>query len=252
MASAGFLSLVAALAICLYGIGASLYGARSGRREYVASGRRAVYALAGVLAVAMAILQAAFVRSDFSFELVATHSSTTTPLFYRLTAVWSSQEGSLLLWVLLLAFWSSAILFLTRRRLVLHGARLGRLLGLGPGRERVADAVADRHRVPALRDDPGEARDVEGLERVARAGDGRAGDPRHVPRALRDPRVDPRVRRLDARDPVPAADRRDYRRLDRARGKPRRVAARRAPAPLPAVARGGGPAQQPPAPRALL
>ena len=117
MALAGSICLAVALAICLYGIGASLYGAREGRREYVASGRRAVYALAGVLAVAMAILQAAFVRSDFSFELVATHSSTTTPLFYRLTAVWSSQEGSLLLWVLLLALWSSAILFLTRRRL---------------------------------------------------------------------------------------------------------------------------------------
>ncbi|MBA3408879.1 MAG: heme lyase CcmF/NrfE family subunit [Solirubrobacterales bacterium] len=117
MALAGFSCLAAALAFCLYGIGASLYGARSGRREYVASGRRAVYALAGTLAVAMAILQAAFVRSDFSFELVATHSSSTTPLFYRLTAVWSSQEGSLLLWVLLLALWSSAILFLTRRKL---------------------------------------------------------------------------------------------------------------------------------------
>jgi cytochrome c-type biogenesis protein CcmF len=117
VALAGVICLAAALAICLYGIGASLYGGRAGRREYVASGRRAVYALAGVLAVAMVILQAAFVRSDFSFELVATHSSSTTPLFYRLTAVWSSQEGSLLLWVLLLALWSSAILFLTRRRL---------------------------------------------------------------------------------------------------------------------------------------
>src|SRR5215212_1405859 len=105
------------MAVCLYGIGASLYGARAGRRDYVASGRRAVYALAGVLAVAMLILQLAFVRSDFAFEVVATHSSTTTPLFYRLTAVWSSQEGSLLLWVLLLALWSSAILFLTRRSL---------------------------------------------------------------------------------------------------------------------------------------
>ncbi len=117
MALAGAICLVVALAICVYGIGASLYGARAGRREFVASGRRAVYALAGMLVVAMAILQAAFVRSDFSFELVATHSSTTTPLFYRLTAVWSSQEGSLLLWVLLLALWSSAILFLTRRKL---------------------------------------------------------------------------------------------------------------------------------------
>src|SRR5919106_1310557 len=117
MAVAGAICLAVALAICVYGIGASLYGARTGRREYVASGRRSVYALAGVLAVAMAILQAAFVRSDFSFELVTTHSSTTTPLFYRLTAVWSSQEGSLLLWVLLLSLWSSAILHLTRRKL---------------------------------------------------------------------------------------------------------------------------------------
>ena len=117
MALAGFSCLAVALAICLYGIGASLYGARAGRRDVVASGRRAVYALAGMLVVAMVILQAAFVRSDFSFELVATHSSSTTPLFYRLTAVWSSQEGSLLLWVMLLALWSSAILFLTRRKL---------------------------------------------------------------------------------------------------------------------------------------
>jgi cytochrome c-type biogenesis protein CcmF len=117
VASAGFICLAAALAICLYGIGASLYGVHAGRREYVDSGRRAVYALAGMLIVAMLILQLAFVRSDFSFELVATHSSTTTPLFYRLTAVWSSQEGSLLLWVLLLSLWSSAILYLTRRKL---------------------------------------------------------------------------------------------------------------------------------------
>jgi cytochrome c-type biogenesis protein CcmF len=88
-----------------------------GRREWVASGRRAVYALAGTVAVAFAILQAAFLRSDFSFALVASHSSTTTPAFYRATAAWSSQEGSLLLWLLLLSLWSSLILFLTRRRL---------------------------------------------------------------------------------------------------------------------------------------
>ena len=63
------------------------------------------------------ILEAAFLRSDFSFALVTSHSSTTTPTFYRATAVWSSQEGSLLLWLLLLSLWSSLILFITRRRL---------------------------------------------------------------------------------------------------------------------------------------
>jgi cytochrome c-type biogenesis protein CcmF len=91
--------LILALGIALYGAGASLYGARAGRRDWVASGRRAVYALAGVLTVAFAILEAAFLRSDFTFALVGSHSSTTTPAFYRATAIWSSQEGSLLLWV---------------------------------------------------------------------------------------------------------------------------------------------------------
>jgi len=117
MLVAGKACLILALGVCVYGIGASLYGARSGRRQWVASGRRAVYALAGVAVVAFVILQAAFLRSDFSFALVTTHSSTTTPAFYRATAVWSSQEGSLLLWLTLLALWSSLILYFTRRRL---------------------------------------------------------------------------------------------------------------------------------------
>src|ERR1700716_2756963 len=68
------------------------------------------------MALAFAILEAAFLRSDFSFNVVAGHSSTTTATFYKATAVWSSQEGSLLLWVWLLPLGSSLVLFLTRRR----------------------------------------------------------------------------------------------------------------------------------------
>src|SRR5437764_564689 len=116
MAPAGRTLLVLGLLVAVCGIGASLYGARRQRQEWVASGRRSVYALAGVMTVAWVILEAAFLRSDFSFNVVASHSSTTTPTFYKLAAPWSSQEGSLLLWVWLLSLWSSLILFLTRRR----------------------------------------------------------------------------------------------------------------------------------------
>ena len=116
MLNLGRVCLSLALLIALYGIVASVYGARSGERRWVDSGRRAVYALAGVLTVAFAVLEAAFLRSDFSFALVGGHSSTTTPAFYKATAVWSSQEGTLLLWVWLLALWSSLVLFATRRR----------------------------------------------------------------------------------------------------------------------------------------
>ena len=76
-----------------------------------------MYALFGTLTVTMVVLEAAFLRSDFSFRLVASHSSTTTPTFYKLTALWSSQEGSLLLWVWLLSGWSSLALVATRKRL---------------------------------------------------------------------------------------------------------------------------------------
>jgi len=110
-------ALTLALLIAVYGVAASLYGARTGRRQWVDSGRRAVYSLAAVLTVAFVVLEAAFLRSDFSFQLVASHSSTTTPSFYKGAAMWSSQEGSLLLWVWLLSMWSSLVLFLTRRRL---------------------------------------------------------------------------------------------------------------------------------------
>jgi cytochrome c-type biogenesis protein CcmF len=116
MAPVGRTLLVLGLVVAVYGAGASLYGVRSGREEWVISGRRAVYALALVMTVAWVILEAAFLRSDFSFNVVAAHSSTTTPTFYKLAAPWSSQEGSLLLWVWLLSLWSSLILFLTRKR----------------------------------------------------------------------------------------------------------------------------------------
>jgi cytochrome c-type biogenesis protein CcmF len=115
--TAGRACLILALGIAVYGIGASLHGARAGRPAWVESGRRAVHALAAVLVLAFVMLETAFLRSDFSFRLVAEHSSTTTPAFYRATAMWSSQEGSLLLWVMLLSVWSSLILHATRRRL---------------------------------------------------------------------------------------------------------------------------------------
>jgi len=117
MATLGRICLLLALCVCAYGIGASIYGVRTGRWEFTDSGRRSVYALAGILTVAFAILEVAFLHNDFAFNTVADTSSRTTPTFYKAAAVWSSQEGSLLLWAWLLSLWSSLVLFLTRGRL---------------------------------------------------------------------------------------------------------------------------------------
>src|SRR5271167_3919210 len=116
MALIGRALLILGLMVAVYGIGASLYGARTRRPEWIASGRRSVYALAALMTIAFALLEVAFLQNEFSFNVVAEHSSTTTPTFYKLAAAWSSQEGSLLLWVFLLSVWSSLVLFLTRHR----------------------------------------------------------------------------------------------------------------------------------------
>ncbi|MGI9095322.1 MAG: cytochrome c biogenesis protein CcsA, partial [Thermoleophilaceae bacterium] len=117
MAGVGSACLVIALMTALYAAAASVYGARSHKREFVVSGRRAIYCMAALLIAATAILQSAFLRSDFSLKLVAEGSSTDTPTFYKATAMWATQDGSLLLWALLLSVFTSAVLFLTRRSL---------------------------------------------------------------------------------------------------------------------------------------
>ena len=117
MAQLGRGILLLDVGVCLYGIFASVYGARKRRRDWADSGRRAVYALAALSITAFVLLEVAFLRSDFSFKVVAETSSTTTPTFYKLAAPWSSQQGSLLLWVTLSSLWSSLALYLTRRRL---------------------------------------------------------------------------------------------------------------------------------------
>jgi cytochrome c-type biogenesis protein CcmF len=117
VAGVGSACLAIGLLTALYAAASSLYGARSGRREWVTSGRRAIYCLAALMVTAFAILEAAFLRSDFSYALVAEGSSTDTPGFYKVTAVWATQDGSLLLWATLLALFSSAVLYLTRRSL---------------------------------------------------------------------------------------------------------------------------------------
>jgi cytochrome c-type biogenesis protein CcmF len=115
MIDLGVACLIAAAFASAYAGGAALIGTR-GDRRWVDSARLSIYALCGLLTVSVVVLQAAFLRSDFSVKLVADHSSSTTPTFYKLTAMWSSQGGSLLLWVWVLSIAASAVLYATRRR----------------------------------------------------------------------------------------------------------------------------------------
>ncbi len=115
MITVGAACLILALGVAVYGAVAALAGTR-GDRRFTDSARRAVYAFAALLTICVVVIEAAFARTDLSLQVVADHSSTTTPGFYKLTAMWSSQEGSLLLWAWVLSLTSSAVLFATRNK----------------------------------------------------------------------------------------------------------------------------------------
>jgi cytochrome c-type biogenesis protein CcmF len=104
-----FLTALSAAALALSG--------RNGDRRRIDLSRRAVYAFFGLLTACVAIIEIAFAGNDFSFSIVQQHSSIETPAFYKLAAMWSSQEGSLLLWAWVLSIVSSAALYATRAKL---------------------------------------------------------------------------------------------------------------------------------------
>ena len=80
------------------------------------SARNALLAAFFSTLVAAAVLVAGFARDDFSLAYVAGHSSRALPLQYKLSAFWGGQEGSLLLWLLVLTGYSALAVWFARRR----------------------------------------------------------------------------------------------------------------------------------------
>ena len=115
-AALGSAALALAFLTAIFAAVAAL-GGRHGHRRRVDLARRAIYALCALLTLCVALIEVAFATDDFSFELVQQHSSIATPAFYKLAAMWSSQEGSLLLWAWVLSIAASAALYVTHGKL---------------------------------------------------------------------------------------------------------------------------------------
>ena len=277
MSLLGRAALLLALLAAAYALVMALGSRRHGRRGWQESAERGVYAVFALTTLAIGTMWAALLSGDFELRNVAEYTSSTLGAPYKITALWGSQAGSLLLWawifsgfaslavytdrgrnrelmpvvvavlmviglffLSLLSFvtspfetlasapaqgrglnpllqnfymqihppllylgyvglsipfafaiaalvtrkldtgWISSIrrwtifcLALSRhrhpagRQVGLRGPRLGRLLGLGPGRERRLHALAGGHRLPALGDGPGAPGHAEGLEHGA-------------------------------------------------------------------------------------
>jgi cytochrome c-type biogenesis protein CcmF len=107
----GHFALVLALAVALVQTALPAWGAhtRDGRLMQVAE--PAAFAQLGLIALAFLGLTYAYVTSDFSVQNVWANSHSDKPLLYKLSGVWGNHEGSMLLWVLILALFGAAVAF---------------------------------------------------------------------------------------------------------------------------------------------
>ena len=120
-----------------------------------------------LVALAFAALATSFLSNDFSVAYVAQHSNSLLPKPYQFAAVWGGHEGSLLLWVLLLALWTTAVALFSRSLPLDMVARVLGVMGLisvgfllfilttSNPFERLLPAAADGRDLNPLLQDPG-------------------------------------------------------------------------------------------------
>ncbi|MBL8702130.1 MAG: heme lyase CcmF/NrfE family subunit [Alphaproteobacteria bacterium] len=105
----GHVALMLALAASIAQAILPLVGAQRGDPRLMAVAAPAAHAQFAMVALAFLCLTWSYVTSDFSVVNVAQNSHTQKPLLYKITGVWGNHEGSLLLWVFILAVFGSAV-----------------------------------------------------------------------------------------------------------------------------------------------
>lgn len=105
----GHFALVLALLVAILQMVVPAWGAHVRDSRLMAVAEPAALCQLGLVLVAFLALVYAFVTSDFSVANVAANSHSTKPLLYRISGVWGNHEGSMLLWVLILALFGAAV-----------------------------------------------------------------------------------------------------------------------------------------------
>ena len=121
----GQLALALAFALSAVMAIAGLAGARQTAVQSRVIASSAAMGMFVFVALAFGALTYAFVTSDFSVLDVAQNSHTAKPMIYKITGVWGNHEGSMLLWVFVLAIYSAIIVFAQRGGSRLTSAALG-------------------------------------------------------------------------------------------------------------------------------
>ena len=114
IAELGHFSLILALCVAVLLSIVPLIGSFTGTYSWMALSRPASQVLLLMVGISYAILTYSFLVHDFSVKYVANTSNLSLPLMYRISGVWGSHEGSLLLWMLILAGWGAAVSVFSR------------------------------------------------------------------------------------------------------------------------------------------
>jgi cytochrome c-type biogenesis protein CcmF len=109
IAEIGHYALVLALALALVQACVPIIGARSNDPVLMSVAGPTALAQFGFVAIAFGALVACYLRSDFSVVNVFENSHSLKPMIYKLTGVWGNHEGSMLLWVLILAVFGALV-----------------------------------------------------------------------------------------------------------------------------------------------
>ncbi len=123
----GQFALILALLLAVVQGVLPLAGAARANQAWMALARPASQGQFLFVALAFCCLAYSFVNNDFSVLNVASNSNSRLPVQYRFAASWGSHEGSMLLWVLMLAGWSVAVSVASRR---LPDEMVARVLGI--------------------------------------------------------------------------------------------------------------------------
>ena len=109
IAELGHFALILGLVMALLQATLPLYGVYAANVSLQRSAKSAALLQAFCLTISFVGLTVAFLQNDFTIDYVARQSNTLLPYYYKISAVWGGHEGSLLLWVLVLSWWSAAV-----------------------------------------------------------------------------------------------------------------------------------------------
>ena len=127
IAELGNYALALSLAVSFFLAVFPLWGAEKGHSQLMSLARPMTYGLFFSLTIAFAALFYLFAVNDFSVQYVVNNSNSSLPIYYRLSAVWGSHEGSLLLWIWLLTLWGAAVALFSKH---LPQEAVARVLGI--------------------------------------------------------------------------------------------------------------------------